>query len=177
MRSLHVLALLIALLAGCVHGVIVRREDTPSLGMDEGLVVLVGDTNGRLAITLCRDADMLQCVDLGPVSTTTSVVSVAQVPTGRYCLMAVSLELVAMAYGIGENYDEETARCFEVAPGEITYPGTLVFQTRPTEYGAWELVDVGWARREDTLREQLAREMPNLHGFDIRSARHSPFRR
>jgi hypothetical protein len=92
--------------------------------------------------------------------------------------MAVSLELATLAYGLGTNYDEETARCFDVTPGEITYPGTLVFQVEPNESGTTrELVHVGWARREEVLREQLAREMPNLRGFDIRSAEHSSFRR
>lgn len=160
-----------------MHGALLRPDQPLALQNDEGLVVLAGDTNGRLSITLCRDADLLQCTSLGPVSTVETVVSIAQVPAGRYCLMGVHLETADLAGGVVEEYGEDDARCFDVRAGVLSYPGTLVYQTSPTSSGAVERVQRGWAHREDTVRQQIDQAFPNLRGVQIQSVAHSSFRR
>lgn len=152
----------------CGGGHALSGRDTLALGRDEGLFVLAGDTTGQLSISICRDADVMRCADVGPVSAATPL-AVVQVQAGRWCLIKVECIVEGgggEGLGVQEEIPPDEAECVNVAAGGIAYPGHFVYRTRGTGTLA-EQVQSGWAARTDELQRQLRASYPNLRSVVV----------
>lgn len=152
------------LLTGCSGATVVKPDAMPTLAADEGLIVLIADGNHRTSLTLCRDADLVHCVDFGPLAREAPI-GVTQVPAGKYCLMGFSVENTNGALGFSHDIDQEDARCFVVAPGVLTYPGHFVMQVRDTATSLVYLT-CGWDKRA-TARAEVDAAFPKLAGLAL----------
>lgn len=163
-RSLKVLAL--SVLSACSYGRVLTRDETPPPATDQAFICFAVDINWRTTVTLCRDAEMGQCFDFGPLNPNDPP-SVAQVPVGRYCLIQVAAEEMNSAVGFVKGFEAERTSCFDVAPETIAYPGHFVYriQWKPTPVTVVK-IDKGWEKR-DSVEAELRATYPKLAVWPI----------
>lgn len=100
---------------------ILPNERLPTTN-DEAYVAFVVDVPERatLSIALCQEGDVGRCVTIGPQSADDGI-RVAALPPARWCLQQFLLQDGATSLDV--LVERARLRCFDVAPGAVTYPG------------------------------------------------------
>lgn len=172
------LALLVALLVAlfvvgaCYKPWIVPNDKPIMLGPKEGLVAFAVDAQGFISMALCRDADLGQCVELGPASRDGSVV-IARVPAGRHCVMQVAQE--GSVLGNVFASDATSSRCIDVRQGVISYPGHFVLVRENYGNTAFFRWRSRWDNRSEVIRTMINRGYPHLENISMRHVKPIPF--
>jgi len=151
-------------LNACAVGRVVDRATEPQLRPTDGLLAFALDSNCEVGVALCRNADLSECANLGPLDHKHPL-QVQQVPAGQYCLMHIDVTTPDSGTGLSDTVDEASVRCFDVEPGRLAYPGHLVYLVKPSQT-TYVTVESGWDKR-DTFAEQLRAAYPNLARWPV----------
>ena len=154
--------------SACGGGRLVARDEAPVLTSEQGFIAIAADINERTALLFCRDADMIHCVDIGPLPPEDAL-AVTLVPAGRYCLVTVACEAMGGVSGHTRQIEPEKSSCFDVAPGTISYPGHFVYRVRETPTMMIHVED-GWEKR-DTFEATVRAAYPKLASWPVRTVR------
>lgn len=169
-EPLQVLAIsALFLMMGCSYGHMLSRDETPQVAADQGFIAFAADVNQRMTFTLCRDADMSNCLDFTALEPGEPAVAVSQVPAGRYCLITIAAEDPSGGMGMVRHFEGETTSCFDVEPAAIAYPGHLVFRVKETA-SSMAYVESGWEKRS-SIEADVRSIYPRLAGYPIRVVR------
>ena len=145
---------------------LVRRDAPLTLLPNEGLVALSA-RGVRASLALCRDGDLAQCIELGPVSDDRSGVVVARVHEGRHCVRQIVFELGAGG-GFVESFDPPQAPCVDVVPGVVNDVGVLEVDARATQTALVFVRSRFVARDDGAARVRAA--YPHLARVPVRGA-------
>ncbi|MCR9162907.1 MAG: hypothetical protein ACE37F_14405 [Nannocystaceae bacterium] len=122
MKTLHSLAIIALLVAGCDH-TSVQPTESPELASYEGLLAIVMDTDRPvLAVHYVSDDQELQ-FNLDSAEAGTSI-QVHRVLAGSYCVRTVTWPTTTFH---ADHLDAGNILCIDVEPGVLNYPGHMVF--------------------------------------------------
>jgi hypothetical protein len=156
-------AALATITSGCGLGRAIDPAVPLTLARDEALIVVATEAVGLVTFDLCRDADYLSCVTIGPISPSHSL-AVYAVPAGYYCAMEVRFEPAADER-FTWAFQPSEAMCFWARAGEIDYPGHLgIALIDTTAVNNARLT--GW-HHLDVTRAQLDTAYPRLRDREL----------
>lgn len=123
-------------------------------------------------MTVCRERDLLRCVQLGPLPPKGPPM-ISVVEAGRWCVQQVVGESATV---LAKDFADSDSTCFEVDAGLLTYPGHFIFRTEPTQFSSTR-VWTSWQHRDRVIRVLLDKTFPKLADVEIRNVTPAPFER
>lgn len=147
---------------GCATTHHVARDEPVSLAPNEGVLLLPVDSERLVeVISLCRERDLLDCVDVTNVPAT-PVTRVQRLSEGLWCIERVVLQLTGPGAGVLLRVSgQPRTPCIRARAGGVSHAGTLVLRTASSDDGLVAL-EWGFAHGNEPARARLAVEYPHL---------------
>ncbi len=147
---------------------LVKPGEIPVLAPDEGMVLMAVDTSQTLArVNLNKDGTLFGAGTMTQIQPGRSY-RLYVAPVGDYAWKKITVESNSMMW-FGFNLEDSEEFRFHVEPGQITYPGDLLF--RPT--GLWR-ADTGMVNRALAAMDWLQAQHPGLRTLPFAYSGHYP---
>ncbi|HEY4224030.1 MAG TPA: hypothetical protein VGO62_21890 [Myxococcota bacterium] len=158
---------------GCAAGSVLRAADPPNLTTHEGLLAVeVDDATCPLVLGLCHEADLDQCMSVGPIEHTQRLV-MAKLPAGRACINRV--ECARGNAAVTWDIDSANATCVDIEAGRIAYPGDFVLTTQAVGNSSFENGHLRFSKK-DGLAARVAAAYPLLRDVEVHQVEPRPFK-
>lgn len=156
MKSVSKLSLVVLLACACDRTA-VQPSETPELASDEGLLVIVMNTERPVLAVHYVSAESGAQFNLTSVEAGTSI-QVHRVPAGSYCVRTITWQAASFT---ADNLDAGEILCLDVEPGTLNYPGHMQFAARQAN---WSRSRFGarYVQRTDAYEDLLRAEYPEL---------------